>query len=309
MIGRLNDTVYSQKRYLQHSPQVLSFNYAPPGERLPAGPPNSPNIHTAPTSHTIPHSHPDSAISPHGSSTKYRPSFIPKAGDLWEDIQPHGEGHNYWGEPLLPLTSSRPQEGPLYTSPDHSPSRRTGDEVPGVQMSRGQRYPISDTHADSRAADSPPLGSLLAMRGVAAPPLVSLPPSKPSAIHESTRWYAPPDLTGTSEGLMFDIRSDKPLVSGYSAQGCTSPRSTEESYHAAFWETAGWTPEDGYRGFSEDGPRIPPYLKGKGRARLHDPKEGEETPGEQDSSGWTLSQPGIPLDGCAPLPSSFIDTS
>ena len=108
---------------------------------------------------------------------------------------------------------------------------------------------------------------------------------------------------------MFDIRSREPLVSGHNEQGRTSPQSPEESYHAAFWETAGWTPEGGYQGFSDDGPRIPPYLKGKGRARLQNPKEGEETSGEQDSSGWTPPEPGNPPHGCAPLPSSFIDTS
>ena len=106
---------------------------------------------------------------------------------------------------------------------------------------------------------------------------------------------------------MFDIRLGNPLVSGHNEQGCTSPRSSEESYHMAFWETAGWTPEDGYQGFSDDGSRIPPYLKGKGRARHQDPKEGEETPGEQDSSGWNPPQPDYPPYGCVPLPSYFID--
>ena len=72
-------------------------------------------------------------------------------------------------------------------------------------------------------------------------------------------------------------------------------------FHAAFWETAGWTPEAGYQGFSdEDGPTIPAYLKGKGRAMA-----GVNTPKEQDSSGL---QPGVSTNGCAPLTSSFIDT-
>ena len=97
-----------------------------------------------------------------------------------------------------------------------------------------------------------------------------------------------------------------PVVRGDNEQACRSPRSFEGSYHAAFWETAGWTPEGGYQGVLDDGPRIPPYLKGKGKARLRDPNEGGETPEEQDSSG--PPQPGNLPYGCVPLPSSFIDT-
>jgi len=204
VIGRLNDIVYSQENYLQHSPQAPYFNYTPPGERLFEGPPNSPCTHTVPTSPTLPYSHPESATSPYENSSQHWPWFNPKAGDLWEDIQAQGEEHSYWGGPSLPLAVSRPPEGPLYPSPYHSPSRRTGDGVTGVRMSRGQRYPTSDTRTDERVADSPPLGSLLqVMRGVAAPPLVSLPPSKPSAVHESSTWYAPSNLTVTLEGLML----------------------------------------------------------------------------------------------------------
>ena len=192
MIGRLNGIVYSQERYLQRSSQAPRSNYTPPGERLFADPPNSPCPHTVPTSQTIPHSHPESATSPFMNSSPYRPSFIPKAGDLWEDIQLHGEEHNYWGEPSLPLEASRPPEGPLYTSPYHSPSRRTGD----------------DTHSDSGVAGSPLLGSLLrVLRGVAAPPLVSLPPSK---VHGSTNWYAPSNLTVPSERLMLRYQVRQP---------------------------------------------------------------------------------------------------
>ena len=176
MIGRLNGIVYSQERYLQHSSQAPRSNYTPPGERLFADPPNSPCPHTVPTSH------PESATSPFVNSSLYRPSFIPKAG----------EEHNHWGEPSLPLEASRPPEGPLYTSPYHSPSRRTGD----------------DTHSDSGVAGSPLLGSLLrVLRGVAAPPLVSLPPSK---VHGSTNWYAPSNLTVPSEILMLRYQVRQP---------------------------------------------------------------------------------------------------
>ena len=191
MIGRLNGIVYSQGNYPQHSRQAPRCNYTPPGEMLFDGPPNSPCTPTDPTPQTVPYSHPEPATSPHGNSSQYRPWFIPKAGDLWEEIQPQGEEHESWGEPSIYLTASRPPEGPLYPSPDHSPSR-TGDELPGVQM-------------------SPPLGSLLrVMRGVAAPPLISLPPSKLSAVHESSNWYAPFNLTAISEGLMLRYQVRQP---------------------------------------------------------------------------------------------------
>ena len=280
MVGRLNGVLYSQRNYLQH-------NCTPPGERLFADPPNSPCQHTVPTSKSIPYSHPESAASPRGISSIYRPSFIHKAGDLWEDIQPQGEEHDYWGEPPLPLAVSRPPEGPLYTSPHHSPT--------------------SGTRPDPPVADAPPLGSLRVLRGVVAPPLVSLPPLKPSAFHGGSNWYAIFRLTVASQGLNASIsgRTSLSLIS-HNEQDYVSPRNSEESYHAAFWETAGWTPEDGYQGFSLDGPRILPSLKGKARARLRDPNEGGETPEEQDSSG--PPQPGNLPYGCVPLPSLFIDT-
>ena len=191
MIGRLKAIVYSQENSLQHTPRVPRFHYTPPGERLFDGPPNSPCTDTVPTSETTPysHSHPESATSPYRKASKYWPSFVTNARDLWEDTQPHGEEHTSWGESPLLQAASRSPGGPLCTSPYHSPSRKTGDGVPG---SRGQGYPTSDTGTDSRAADSPSLGSLLRiMRGVAAPPLVSLPPSKPSAVYGSSNWYAP----------------------------------------------------------------------------------------------------------------------
>ena len=82
----------------------------------------------------------------------------------------------------LPLAVSRPPERPLYTSPNSSPTRRTGDEVP----------------------ESPQVVSLLrVMRGETAPPLISLPPSGPSAVHGGSNWYAPSNFTVTSEGLML----------------------------------------------------------------------------------------------------------
>ena len=80
-------------------------------------------------------------------------------------------------------------------------------------------------------------------------------------------------------------------------------RNSDESAHETFWETAGWTPEDNHQGFREEGYRIPSYLKGKGRARLHGPNEGGETPEEQDSSRWSPPRPGDPLYACVPLPS------
>ena len=206
LIGRLNAIVYSQGNYLKHSPQAPRFNYTPPGETLFADPPNSPCTHTAPTSQSIPYSHTASATSLDGNPSIYRSWCVPNAGKLREDFQPVIEELDYWGEPLLPLTASRPLEGPLYTSPYNSPGRRTGDEVPGEQLSRGTRYPTSDTRTDSRVADSPPLGSLLrVMRGAAAPPLISLPPSELCAVHGDANWYAPSTLTCTSEGTNASI--------------------------------------------------------------------------------------------------------
>ncbi len=181
----MNGIVYSQENYPQHTPQAPRFNYTPPGERLFADPPNSPCTHPVPTSQTIPYSHPEPATSPCGDSSNHLPWCIPKAVDLWVDVQPQGED-NYWGESSLPLEASRPLDRPLFTSPYHSPSRRTGDELPGV-MSRGQRYPTSDTRTDSNVTGSRPLEFLLRIkRSAAAPPLVSLPPSKP---YGNSNWY------------------------------------------------------------------------------------------------------------------------
>ena len=105
--------------------------------------------------------------------------------------------------PNSPCTHTTPTlQTTLYSCPDLG--GWSGDGVLGVQMSRGQRFPASDTRTDSRLEDSPPLGSHLRLwRGVAAPPLVSLPPSKPAAVHRSPNWYAPSNLTVTSEGLML----------------------------------------------------------------------------------------------------------
>ena len=57
------------------------------------------------------------------------------------------------------------------------------------------------THTTPTPQTTPSL--LRVRRGVAAPPLVSLPLSKPSAVHRSPNWYAPSNLTVTSEGLML----------------------------------------------------------------------------------------------------------
>ena len=121
--------------------------------------------------------------------------------DLCEDVQRQGEEHGYRGEPSLSLAASRSREGPLFTTPNDSPSRRAGDEV---QMSRGERYPTSHTRTDSHTMDLPPLGSLPRItRGVAAPPLVSLPPVKEPAVHGSSNRYTPSNFTVTLEGLML----------------------------------------------------------------------------------------------------------
>ena len=127
VIGRLNGLLYSQEGYLKHCPQASRFAYTPPGETLFADPPNSPCTHAAPTSQT--YSHPDSATSPCGMSSQYRPWSIPKARDLWEAIQPQGED-DYWSEASLPLAASRPLEGPLYPSPNHSPTQGTDADSP-----------------------------------------------------------------------------------------------------------------------------------------------------------------------------------
>jgi len=98
------------------------------------------------------------------------------------------------------------------------------------------------------------------------------------------------------------------LDNGHHEQGHISPQDPEDSYHAAFWGTAGWTPEDGYQGWREEGYSIPTHLKGKGRARIHSPNEGGATPEEQDSPGWGSPRPGSLVDVCVPLPSYFIYT-
>ena len=158
---------------------------------------------------------------------------------------------------------------------------------PGVQRSHSQRYPTPDTRTQFFVTDSRPSGSLLrTMRGGAAPPLVSLPLSKPSEVHGNSIWYAPSNLPITLEGLMLRYRSDESLVYDHHEQGYTSHRDPEESFHAAFWETAGWTPEDRYQGWREEGYSTPPHLKGRGRARMYGPDEGEGTPKERDSPGW-----------------------
>ena len=122
---------------------------------------------------------------------------------LWEDVQSQGEEHDYRGEPSLPPALAHSPGGLMFISPHCSPNGSTGDEVPGALTSPGQRLPISNTLADPHATDSPPLSLLQLMRGVEAPPPVSLPPLEPSAIHDSANRYAPSNLTVTLEGLML----------------------------------------------------------------------------------------------------------
>ena len=122
---------------------------------------------------------------------------------LWEDDHPQGEEHTYQGEPSLPPVLSRSPGGLMFISPHRSPNGSTGDEVPGVRTSPGQRHPISDTRADSHVTDSPPLSLLQLMRGVEAPPLISLPLFRPPAVHDSSNRYASSNLTIPLEGLML----------------------------------------------------------------------------------------------------------
>ena len=109
-------------------------------------------------------------------------------------------GTQHQGEPSLPPALSGSPGGLLFISPHCSPKGSTGDEVPGLQTSPGQRYPTSNTRP--HATDSPPLSLLQLMRGVEAPPLFSMPPLEPSGVHESSNRYAPSNLTVTLEGLM-----------------------------------------------------------------------------------------------------------
>ena len=102
---------------------------------------------------------------------------------------------------------------------------------------------------------------------------------------------------------MLRYRSDESLLNDHHEQGHTSHRDPEESFHATFWETAGWAPEDGYHAWREEGYSIPPHLKGEGRARMYGPNEGGAIPEEQDSPGWGSPQPGSPGNAC---PASFI---
>ena len=110
-------------------------------------------------------------------------------------------GTQHRGEPSLPLVLSGSPGGLFFISPHCSPKGSTGDEVPGLQRSPGQRYPASNTRAEPHVTDSPPLSLLQLMRGVEAPPLVSLPPLEP--FQDSPNRYAPSDLTVTLEGLML----------------------------------------------------------------------------------------------------------
>ena len=111
VIGRLNVVVHSQESSLLHSPQAPRSNYTRSGETLFANPTNSPCTSTVPTP----------ATSPYSNSSPYRPSFIPRAGDLCEDIQPYGEEQNYLGEYLVSLAASHPPEGPHLHRPTIRP--------------------------------------------------------------------------------------------------------------------------------------------------------------------------------------------
>ena len=141
--------------------------------------------------------------SPYEGSSHIRPWYIREPANSGEDVQPQGEEHNHGGGSLPPLTTSRPLEGPLFSSPHNSSSRRTGDEDPGVQLSRSQRYPTSNTRTEVFVTDSRPSGTLLrTMRGGAAPPLISLPLFKPSEVHGDSNWYPPSDFLVILEELM-----------------------------------------------------------------------------------------------------------
>ena len=107
-------------------------------------------------------------------------------------------GTQHRGELSPPLALSGSPGGLFFISPHCSPNGSTGDEAPGLQTSPGQRYPTSNTRPHT--TDSPPLSLLQLMRGVEAPPLFSMPPLVPSAVHDR---YALSNLTVTLEGLML----------------------------------------------------------------------------------------------------------
>ena len=46
------------------------------------------------------------------------------------NLKRYGEEHNPWGDFPLPLAASCPPEGPLYTSPNHSPTSDTRPDSP-----------------------------------------------------------------------------------------------------------------------------------------------------------------------------------
>ena len=91
--------------------------------------------HTSPISRYISCPNPEATTSPYEGSSYIRPWYITEPANSGEDVQPQGEEHNHWGGSPLPLTSPRPPEGPLFTSPRN---RRTGDKDPGVQRSHSQ---------------------------------------------------------------------------------------------------------------------------------------------------------------------------
>ena len=195
--------MYSQEHYLQHSSRSPRFHYSSPGERPFADPLESPCTHTPPISRYISHPHPGATTSPYEVSSHIPAWYIPEPANSGGDVQPQGEEHNHRGGSSPPLTASRPPEGPLFTSPHNSSSRRTGDEDPRVQRSRSQRYPTSNTRTEGFVTESRPSGSLLrTMRGGAVPPLISLPLFKPCEVHGNSNWYTPSNFLVILEGLM-----------------------------------------------------------------------------------------------------------
>ena len=60
------------------------------------------------------------------------------------------------------------------------------------------------------------------MRGAAAPPLFSLPPAKPPAVHGGSSRYAPSNFTVTSEGLMLRYQVDPGLCLSSTCRGDVS---------------------------------------------------------------------------------------
>jgi hypothetical protein len=113
-----------------------------------ASAPNSPWTHTPPMSRTMYYPHPGPATPPCEDSIW--PWFIP--------------------EDILRIL------GRMFSLP---PCQRQAEERP----SHSQTYPTSDTRTDLHVTDSWPSGSLLrTRRGVAAPPLVSLPLCKADGV-------------------------------------------------------------------------------------------------------------------------------